>query len=204
MLSYGSVWKTSVSLLEIHPLRDSELRDLCNQDTGALCNRFLQPLPGDDKIRVAFIPSFEQISWHLAREDYMAKALHDGDKSPVRGVISQSRRAWLIWHFDFVERKLKVQRIVLLDRSERERNVKELVALLRFAQWQARARGIERVVVWKPCDEIKQAADLLADRYSETKSILEDRDSSIPSLRRRWGLPTDAISWEHNEYYAWC
>lgn len=188
----------------LHLLKDEHVELLCKQDLEALEKEFTQPSKKEDQIRVAFAPNAHQIDWHLIREDYMAKALFDRGKSHVRGAISESRRAWLIWHFDFVEKKSKVQRVVLLNKDERERNVKEVAALLRFAQWQAKARGLNHVIIWNPCDEVQEAASLLADKFEGTKVTIEDRDSSIPALRRRNEESTDDIVWEHNEYYAWC
>jgi hypothetical protein len=158
----------------------------------------------DDQIRVAFVPTARQIEWHCVREDYMAKALLNREKSPFRGAISESKRAWIIWHFDLSEKKSKVQRVVLLDKDERERNVKELIVLLRVAQWQAKASGIKFVIVWNPCDEVQEASRRLAERFEGTRTKIEDRESSIPALRRRNEKPTDKTIWEHNEYYAWC
>lgn len=157
-----------------------------------------------DQVRVAFNPTAQQIDWHLVREDHMAEALHGRGESPSRGAISESRRAWLIWYLDFVEKKCKIQRVVLLDRHERERNVKEIAALLRFAQWQAKSHGIKKVIVWNPCDEVQQAGQLLAQEFDGTHVITEERDSSIPALRHRNEKLTEEVVWVHNEYYAWC
>jgi hypothetical protein len=188
----------------LHLLKDEHVEDLCKQDLAALDKEFAQPSKQDDRIRVAFTPNAHQIEWHLLREDYMAEALFNREKSPVRGAISSSRRAWLIWYFDLFAKKSKVQRIVLLDKDERERNVVEVAALLRFAQWQAKARGINHIYIWNPCDEVQEAGHLLATKFEGTSVKIEDRDSSIPALRRRNEESTDEIIWEHNEYYAWC
>jgi hypothetical protein len=197
-------YNATVVPLGMHIIDDEHLKQLCDHDLEALEKEFAQPSNVNDWIRVAVTPTADQISWHMVREDYMGRALFGREKCNIRGAISESRRAWLIWHFDFVEKKSKVQRIVLLDKDEQERNVKELAALLRFTQCQAKARDINIVTIWNPSQEVERAADLIAKEYGDMKATVEDRDSSIPSLRRRRDQPSDTIAWEHNEYYAWC
>lgn len=196
--------KGKVVLPGLHLLKTEHLEDLCRQDFEALATEFARPSKTDDEIRVAFTPTVQQIEWHLVREDYMAKTLFEREKSTIRGAISETRRVWIIWHFDLVEKKSKIQRIVILDKEERERNVTEIAALLRFAQWQAKARGIDHVIIWNPCDEVQQAGQLVAENFDGTRAEVVDRDSSIPALRRRNEESTFKIVWEHNEYYAWC
>lgn len=193
-----------VELPGLHPLKDEQIEELCREDLQALEKEFAQLVEPNDRIHIAFTPTAHQIQWHLIREDHTAKALFDREKSPCRGAIAKSRRAWLIWYFDLVEKKCKVQRIVLLDKHERERNVSEIAALLHFAQREAKSWAIDQVIVWNPCDEVKEAGYLLAERFEGTDARIEERDSSIPALRRRNEVSTDKVVWKHNEYYAWC
>ncbi|TLD30002.1 putative Xaa-Pro aminopeptidase P [Venturia nashicola] len=191
-------------LPESYQLRDAQIEGLCEEDLEALEKEFAQPVESDDHIYIAFTPTAHQIQWHLVREDHMAKALFGREKAACRGAIAKSRRAWLIWYFDFVEKKCKIQRIVLLDKHERERNVSEIVSLLCFTQQEARRRNIERVIVWNPCDEVEEAGRLLAANFGGIVAKIEERDSSIPALRRRNDEATEKVVWKHNEYYAWC
>ncbi|QDS70304.1 hypothetical protein FKW77_008173 [Venturia effusa] len=194
----------NVDIPGVHALRDEQVEELCREDIAALEKEFSQPVEPDDHIHIAFTPSVHQIQWHFVREHYMAKALFDREESSCRGAIAQSRRAWLIWYLDLVERKCEVQRIVLLDKHERERNVSEVVNLLRFAHQEAKPWGINQVIVWNPSEDVTEAGRRLAEKFEGIESKIEERDSSIPALRRQHGESTANLHWKHNEYYAWC
>lgn len=204
MLQSRADLSDKVDLPEPYPLKDEQIEDLCREDIQALENGFAQPVEPDDHIRIAFAPTAHQIQWHLVREDHMAKALFARGKPACRGAVAKSRRAWLIWYFDLVEKKCKIQRIVLLDKHEHERNVSEVAALLLFTQREAKSQGIDKVILWNPCGEVEEAGHFLAESFKGTDAIIEERDSSIPALRRRNEESTENVTWKHNEYYAWC
>ena len=156
----------------------------------------------DINVHVAFIPTFDQACWHFAREDYMAK--RSLQTLEVKGVISESGKAWMYWHHDILEHKLKVQRVVLLDRTEYQTNVEELLLLLLQALVSAFHGGIRKVVVWNPCEELRDAARGVASNFSNVSfAIGERKDASIPSLRLAGGRGQPVV-WHANEYYAWC
>ncbi|KAE9967444.1 hypothetical protein EG328_008186 [Venturia inaequalis] len=192
-------------LADVYPLGDEQMEDLCREDIHALEKEFSQP-PGDSDhhIHIAFTPTAHQIQWHLARQDHMENALFAREKSTCRGAMAKSKRAWLIWYLDHAEKKCKIQRIVLLDKHERERNASEVAALLFFALREARAQGIGEVVVWNPCGEVEGAGRLLGEKFEGVGVKMEERDSSIPALRRWNGEATGDVVWKYNEYYAWC
>lgn len=204
MLQSKTDLSDKVELPEVYPLKDDRIQQLCEEDIQALRKKLTQPVEPDDSVHIAFLPTAHQIQWHLVREDHMAKALFAQEKSAYRGAIAKSRRAWLIWYFDHVEKKCMIQRIVLLDNDERERNVTEVASLLHFAQQEAESRCIEKVIIWNPCHEVEQAGRLLAGKFEGTNAEIEERSSSIPALRRRNKESTDNVVWKYNEYYAWC
>jgi hypothetical protein len=182
---------------------ESELQELCEEDDLALSSQ-LADLSKNGNVHYAFSPKPEMIAWHIKREDLNASLIHGRWKTRFRGAISASRRAWVIWHFDEIERKLKMQRIVTLDKNEFDRNVQELAALLRFAQWVAKGSGVTTTLIWNPDKETIAAAELLASAYTQMQMTIEDRQGSLASIRRRFGEPQQGANWEANEYYAWC
>jgi hypothetical protein len=154
-------------------------------------------------VRVAFSPTYPQACWHFTREELNGKETIS--RTPdIKGAISVSGQAWVYWHYDFIEKKLKVQRVVLIDRTQYERNVQELGTLLFQALGTAMEWGLEQVIIWNPCEELEKAAHALALKDNNLDVVVEERESSsIPSLRIRGGKSDDVI-WHANEYYAWC
>jgi hypothetical protein len=178
------------------------MEDLCDQDCHVL-EKELSKDKSNTGTRVAFLPTYSQACWHFAREEIMGK--HLASRVPeVKGAISESGKAWMYWHYELIEKKLKVQRVVLLDRAERERNVHELTLLLSEAIRFANDWELGQVIVWNPCEELQEAAQAVTMEGVEVSVTLEERkSSSIPSLRMRGGSGTD-VTWHANEYYAWC
>ena len=194
---------TLLTLPGLSILKEETLSDLCAEDGDAMMNQ-LNDLSRIDKTYFAFLPTCETIAWHIKREDLNASLIHGHWKTRYRGVISESRRAWLIWHFDEIECKLKVQRIVTLDRDERKRNTQELAALLRFAQWTAKGSGITSVLIWNPDEETVAAAELLRSHYDRMRVSIAERSGSLACARRRDDVWQDDLCWVANEFYAWC
>lgn len=184
------------------PMEDEDLKQLCSQGVQVLESE-LQQIPTNDKTHFAFLPTLEQIGWHNAREDLNAKYMLDHLRC-ARGVRSESGRAWILWHVDDPEGKLKLQRVVLLDKHERERNIRELVALLSFTEMFARSSRALTVLIWNPMEEVAEAARLMVEQCEGVKMKIEEREGSIPSVRLRYGRAQDDLVWESNEYYAWC
>jgi hypothetical protein len=161
-------------------------------------------LTEDGNVHYAFVPKGDLMAWHIKREDLNASLIHGHWKTRFRGALAASRRAWIIWHFDEVPGKLVIQRIVTLDKDEHERNIQELAALIRFAQWVAKGSGVMTALIWNPDDAAIAAAELLASAYDQMRMKIEDRQGSLAAVRKRFGEPMDGMVWNANEYYAWC
>jgi hypothetical protein len=183
-------------------LKRDDMQDLCGQDINIL-EKELSKDEAHTGTKIAFLPSYSQACWHFARDEIMGK--HLASRAPdVKGAISESGKAWMYWHYELVEKKLKVQRVVLLDRTEREGNVHELTLLLHEAVRSAFDWELTQVIIWNPCVELQEAAQALASEDLGLSVKLEERkSSSIPSLRMRGGLGPE-VTWHANEYYAWC
>jgi hypothetical protein len=184
-------------------VRDEDLKALCEKDNESLQSD-IEQLSSGGKICFAFDPRCEIISWHNKREDLNAQLLHGRWETRFRGAVAESGKAWIMWHFDEVEKKLKVQRIVVLEKHEQDRNVQEIASLLRFAQWVAKASDISAMLIWNPDEVTISASQMLMCKFNQTKMRIEDRECSIPAARRRYDEAQDNIVWEANEYYAWC
>ena len=78
-------------LKQVRPLKGNRLKALCEQDIDTLTHEFLHA-PKENKtnsLRVAFLPSLEQVSWHSAREDFNSRAISLKSPAEMRGLISE-------------------------------------------------------------------------------------------------------------------
>lgn len=194
---------TALKLPGLRLLKEEELPTLCEQDSQAL-EAELNQSSADEGTWFAFQPKPETIAWHIKREDLNGSLIHGRWKTRVRGIISDTGRAWIVLHFDEIEHKLKIQRIVTLNKKEDEKNVRELAALIRFAQWVGKGSGFMSIQIWDPDAATLAAAELLESHYDQMQIKLEDRTGSLACARRRDGAPQDDLHWAANEYYAWC
>jgi hypothetical protein len=180
------------------------IQDLCNRDLA----RITQKLKGylGEFTYIVISPSWEQVSWHIARAEYVGKILRQ--KVPTAfGAITRSQKSWVYWYQDFRSEQLMIQRIVLLQCEEEEHVVSNVKELLVAASAEAKAWGLKQVVFWNPeRSEIMHAASQMeAEAPNGLKvSAWDSHTTSIPSLRLRNGADTTNLVWLHNGYYGWC
>ena len=180
-----------------------------------------------NKIRVALIPDLKTMSWHHAREEFVAQEVL-GRVPQVKGVYVQcngGKRAWCIWSRFFgsvsVEgNTLYILRMVvegeestashafdnLVDGTntsvvDREQ-VDAVVRILREAQIEAAQWGMNDVQIWNPSTTVMDAAKNI-DR--SVRVIYRDEDS-IASLKWHLGDNREAatVEWVGNDKYGWC
>ncbi|KAI5785500.1 hypothetical protein DFH27DRAFT_261031 [Peziza echinospora] len=197
-------------------LKDEDLKGedgLCARDVKAALHDFQKrPLADGVDHRVAFVPTYDVMRWHHAREEYVGH--HLTGKTPiVKGAIAtESQKRWCIWtrtfnNLDESCKTLYVLRMVDEEEGCREPEkedgrIDEIAGLLEAAQTQAAIWGLTEVVVWNPSRRVVEAAK----RLMGTAVPVVDRDEdSITSLR--WTGPDgpDAtIQWDLNEKFSWC
>ncbi|CCC07751.1 unnamed protein product [Sordaria macrospora k-hell] len=131
----------------IRYLRIEELRNLCDVDKRHLCARFSQ-IPADGASHVAFMPSFAQMSWQIARAEFVAGKLLNGKSPENRGAITSSGRAWIYWDHDWKSKKLKVLKVVTVMESSPQQRINDIRVLVEAALVEATTWGSgDRVVV---------------------------------------------------------
>jgi GNAT superfamily N-acetyltransferase len=197
-------------------LTKEELRPVCDRDVAALTERFAAGFGDSEKTHVAFLPSWEQIAWQLAREEFMAREMFS--KEIVhRGAVSASGNSWVVFDHDWREKKLKVQRIFSLvpepvaedqtrGNAESRSKYQEIRDLVEATLAEAARWGLQKVLIWNPDEVVTDVVGRLwRERRGEVQVVLDERlDGSIPSLRLRAGRDMTDVVWEENEYYAWC
>jgi hypothetical protein len=183
-------------------LQQDDIRALCDQDVISVTQSLADlPMQARNKTYAAFLPTYLQACWHFSKEDFKGT---QGDKVPeTKGAISPSQNVWIYWFHNTTESKLKIQRVVVLDSSNKERNIEELTSLLRQAAKEARQWGIKEVIFWNPREEVRLAAEKVAKGGGIMVKEEERMESSVPCLRWKRGRKEDVV-WDCNEFYAWC
>ncbi|KAI9801815.1 MAG: hypothetical protein M1825_003188 [Sarcosagium campestre] len=163
------------------PLRTSSIEELCKADEEILRESLSRTAAdsGTTKVQVALVPDFKTISWHLARQNFLANELY-GSTPEINGAIvgeQAGRRAWCIWTRSWydgdgdksADNTLQILRLVVeAETNEEELDSDRLVArqvaaLLLAAQQEAAKWHTSAVHLWNPSRIALQAADRLWD-----------------------------------------
>lgn len=177
--------------------------------------------------QVAVVPNKATMSWHHAREDYVAQRLL-GRTPEVRGSLvrcADGSRVWCFWSRFFGNKStdgniLNILRMVVEDEATEHglasaeaagstgrsvnslEHVEAIQAILQAAQLEAAQWSMGAVQMWNPSPLMLDAAKKL-----DPSSKLTHRDEdSIASLRWHDDAthPTDRVEWVANEKYGWC
>ncbi|KUI73381.1 hypothetical protein VM1G_08952 [Cytospora mali] len=188
-----------------------ELEPLCNKDVAGVKAKFQNLASDHQKTHVAFSPSYAQIAWQLAREQFMAGIMFKREIQR-RGAITTNGRSWIYWDHDWRENKLKIMRIVCLDTDPEtgvtimnESKMWDIVELLRAAAAEAAEWGLQKVLIWNPDDNTTRGIKGFHNFHEEDVDVIfDERNSSIPSFRWKGGRGKQDTVWEDNYYYCWC
>ena len=208
-------------------LLEEDLANLCRIDEAMLRQTLEQPRQESNKIRVALVPDVETMSWHHAREDFVAKEIL-GRTPRIKGLYVQcndGRRVWCIWSRFFGNAStdgntLYVLRMVVEgeesltssfcgctmkntgSNTANQEQMEAAVSILRSAQIEAAKWEMNNVQVWNPSPTIVQAAKAI-----DQSSYVVHRDvDSVASLKWHTGGSSKAtiVEWLFNEKYGWC
>lgn len=181
-----------------------EIRPLCDRDVADLTARF-RGMADNARMHVAFVPDYAQIAWQLAREEFMARAMYKKDVQN-RGAITDDACSWVYWDHDWHGKKLKVQRIITPESASAEQRAADMTALLEAALAEAKAWGLQKVLVWNPDETMTRGIKEVGNIHETDVPIIFDErsDGSIPSFRWVGGKDVSNTVWEENFYYCWC
>lgn len=203
-------------------LKASELEYLCEADEHSL----LSQISKLEKPAVAIIPDLATITWHHAREEFVAKELFNRT-SDVKGAmvsLESGLQAWCIWtctwsgQGDKHGNTLHILRLVVEEGDgstaydfspaseesvaslQSSPAVEAVTALFAAAQKHAAMWDMRTVQFWNP-NSVALAA---AKKLDESVVVQAREKDSICSLR--WYGKGDGvgIDWVCNEKFAWC
>ena len=211
--------------LKASPLYTDDLAELCKADEIALKAALAKSRAGSSEIKVALIPDVITISWHHAREEFVANELL-GRMPQVKGAIVkdiEGARAWCIWTRTFGSEQdgntLNILRLVVEGETENcaiadeaastvpfilsnHSQILAATAVIQSACREAAKWPIKDVQLWNPTP----LTILAAKQVEPSAKVIDREDESIASLR--WhGLESDPgmkVTWIGNEKYGWC
>jgi hypothetical protein len=188
-------------------LRSTDVPALCVKDITAVKEKLSRP-PIDSKTKIAFVPNYQTLEWHWAREEFVAPVLrkHIDMKPELKGAITVDGKRWIIWNRDFGKiSQLYIIRYVNLSRSLDETKEEEQLAnLFLAAGLEARKWGLQKVTMWNPDEICIRAARRAA---GSTVKVVDRENDSIASLMmhpNKLGSGPDKVEWLANEKFGWC
>ncbi|KAL2150299.1 hypothetical protein VTH82DRAFT_7975 [Thermothelomyces myriococcoides] len=194
---------------QTRPLSLSELPQLCQKDishlTKTLTSLATATAASSNNTAICFLPTYAQISWHLARAKFDAhkilpSATMANTPLTVGAVTLSSTQgiAWACWFHDWRNKRLRMLRLAREGngRAEGEAGKEDgaledgdgsdvvvdetacadVAALLEAAVAEARQWGFLEVVVWNPSDLVKMGCKSVGNALpNEVKVVFEQR-----------------------------
>ncbi|THZ07259.1 hypothetical protein D6C80_05874 [Aureobasidium pullulans] len=212
------------SLPKARALYATDLAKLCDTDLK-LVRKKLGNAASSGKAIASIVPDVETLSWHHAREEFVANELY-GKSPEVKGAIvgtEEGKRVWCVWmrtwyNSDLQKSKgnsLNILRLVVEDPEYTDFNAASddgvekakgsyvtaaIASLLAAAQAEANKWYMGSIDIWNPT-----SATLAAARQLEAATQVTHRENdSIASLRWYGEGSVQDIEWMDNEKYAWC
>lgn len=194
-------------------LKSSRIQELTAQDLQSrICPRAIAMVEAQLQARsevepckahIAIRPDYEHMAWHHARENFLARTLHDKDPN-IKGAEDTVTGCAIIWSrvHGNTPNESKLHILHTLASTGATGDVRRSVAALLFRaqreanDWDMRG-GVE---LWSPAPHVIEAAKFLMGQ-EKVEITLRDKES-IGSLR--WVGCGGDVGWIANEKYAWC
>ena len=203
-------------------LKSDDLEYLCEADEHSL----LSQISKSEKPAVALVPDLATITWHHAREDFVAKELFNRT-SDIKGAMVSTEsglQAWCIWTCTWSSpndkhgNTLHILRLVVEEGDgftahdfspateegvaavQSSPAVEAVAALFAAAQKHAAEWGMRTVQFWNP----NNVALVAAKKLDESVVVQAREKDSICSLRWYGKGDGQDVQWVCNEKFAWC
>lgn len=205
-------------------LNPRDLPELSQLDEQWMRGRMLGHNLSQDPSRTAvgLWPDLQTLTWHHAREEFVAKELKILKQPKVKGAMigRPGEKVWCYWTRVWTSPKeeapptLHILRLVIEDPFysdfeaateegvEKAKNSKvtmQIAALLAAAQSEAAAWGMKQVEIWNPTSTTLAAARLL-----DPNAGVQHRDQASIASLMWYGEGAEQVDWVCNEKYGWC
>lgn len=199
-------------------LKAGDISELCMLDEK-LIRRRLAKANGST---VALVPNRDTVSWHHAREEFVAKELFNTNPI-IKGAVSgePGSRVWCYWTRVWTNPQedapntLHILRLVVEDesfsdftaasegavlRAKDSATARAIAAVFGAAQAEAAQWGMHEVQMWNPT-----STTLAAARMLDANAVIEHRQKeSIAALNWYGEGSWESVDWICNEKYGWC
>lgn len=199
-------------------LLNEDLDELCALDEKILRKRLSR---SEEGWTVALVPDKRTLSWHHARENFVAKELYGIEPTAKGAIVGEAgQRIWVWWTRvwpnpqEKTSKTLHVLRLAFEDETWSEYAAatpedvarvnpdvaSKIEALFAAAEKEASSWQMKKVSLWNP----SSAALAAARRLDSSTTVVHREEESITSLR--WFGPGSSkdVKWEANEKYGWC
>ena len=211
----------SQDLPGVQLLKAGDLAGLCNIDEKMTRARLANSTASKSSA-VAIVPDNVTMSWHHAREEYVAKTLFNRHPDVKGAVVGEpGSRVWCYWTRVWTNPQeeapntLHILRLVVEDESFADftpasedtvgktigsPTTKAIASVFAAAQAEANKWGMHEVQIWNPT-----STTLAAARTLNQRAVVEHRESeSIASLNWYGEGSWENVDWICNEKYGWC
>lgn len=212
------------SLPRSRPLYAADLAELCDVDLK-LVRKKLSNSANASKAVVSIVPDVETLSWHHAREEFVANELY-GESPRIKGAIvgnEEGKRVWCVWSCFWYNSdpqnskgntmnvlRLVVENIEGVDPSAASEEGVQIAkdsyvsaataSLFAAAQVEADKWHMGTIDIWNPTSATLAAAKKL----DNNAHVVHRENDSVASLRWYGEGPAEEICWVDNDKYAWC
>ncbi|KAK1821655.1 hypothetical protein LTR12_003883 [Friedmanniomyces endolithicus] len=191
-------------------LKDGDLAELCEADEKLMRSKLASSSKSSGRSTVALVSDPVTLQWHAAREDFVNGELRlcQGSLQDRRGAIigdESGSRVWCYWTRlwtkpqDEAPSTLHITRLVI-ENEEDPAKEEAIVELLRAAQSEAKASGMDEVQLWNPSETTVAAFRQLGPKVE----VVHREKESIASLRWYGEGSWEDVDWACNEKYGWC
>ncbi|KAK1057295.1 hypothetical protein LTR74_014281 [Friedmanniomyces endolithicus] len=191
-------------------LKDGDLAELCEADEKLMRSKLASSSKPSGRSTVALVSDPVTLQWHAAREDFVNGELRlcQGSLQDRRGAIigdEPGSRVWCYWTRlwtkpqDEAPSTLHITRLVI-ENEEDPAKKEAIVELLRAAQSEAKASGMDGVQLWNPSETTVAAFRQLGPKVE----VVHREKESIASLRWYGEGSWEDVDWACNEKYGWC
>lgn len=203
--------RAELKLPVVTELEAEDLEGICEKDVRNVSTLLAREASQMSMPVIAIAPDYPHMSWHHARENYLAAELFD-QYPRVKGAQTTSdgrSKSFCIWTRTFgtppdenVLHFLRLSSVDICDGATTTEAATALAALLLRAQLEASDWHMQSVEIWNP----NALTVLAAQNILPDTTVVEREEYSIASIKwngKEQGL-AEGFCWSQNEKYGWC
>lgn len=184
-----------------------DIPSMLEKDEAIIYNALTSASGSNKPVRLAILPSLDQIHWHVLRERFVTETLFSTAPTSHGCIYTfpSGHSVYSIWARSFSgtvdqpeKNTLYLLRFVVEERISDEMLQEALNGIIGQARHQASEWKCGKVEMWNPDERVKKAAQAVGGKWKSRES------DSITSLNWFGEGDKGDVEWLLNEKYAWC